>query len=126
MIQAIEAREIKRGVDLQEAEDKFKEDHKDEIEAALKYEQMELEKQEDDYGDEEVDEDDTGSGGKDKLPKEKPVMPVFNEDEFLEKWAEDNVEPQLPDEVIPDIDNDWVLLEEEEDALIQAYFAAKE
>lgn len=35
---AIEAREVKRGVDLQEAEDKYKEDHKDEIEAALKYE----------------------------------------------------------------------------------------
>lgn len=36
-----EAREVKRGVDLQEAEDKFKEDRKDEIEAFLKYEQME-------------------------------------------------------------------------------------
>eukprot|EP00347_Sterkiella_histriomuscorum_P009020 403342835 len=124
IIQAIEAREVKRGVDLQEAEDKFKEEHKDEIEAALKYEQMENEKQEDEYGDEEADEDDLAS--KDKMPKEKPVMPEFNADEFLEKWVEDNPEPVLTEEVISDIDNDWILQEEEEEALIQAYFAAKE
>jgi hypothetical protein len=53
-------------------------------------------------------------------------MPVFNLDEFLEKWVEDNPEPVLPEEIIPDIDNDWILAEEEEEALIQAYFAVKE
>ena len=53
-------------------------------------------------------------------------MPVFNADEFMEKWEEDNTVPDLPDEIISDIDNDWILEEEEEDALIQAYFAAKE
>lgn len=53
-------------------------------------------------------------------------MPVFNEEEFLEKWLEENPEPILPDEVVPDIDNDWILQEEEEEALIQAYFAQKE
>ena len=85
---------------------------------------MENEKQEDEYGDEEADEDDLAA--KDKMPKEKPVMPEFNADEFLEKWVEDNPEPVLTEEVISDIDNDWILQEEEEDALIQAYFAAKE
>lgn len=78
---------------------------------------MEQEKQEDDYGEEEADEDDANVS-KDKQPKEKPVMPVFDAAEFLEKWVEDNPEPQLPEDIIPDIDNDWILLEEEEDALI--------
>lgn len=53
-------------------------------------------------------------------------MPVFNQDEFLEKWVEDNPEHMLPEEVISDIDNDWVLSEEEEEALIAAYFGQKE
>lgn len=119
---AIQAREVKRGQDVQEAEDKFKEEHKDEIEAALRYEQMELERQEDEYGEEEEEEENP----KEKMPKEKPVMPVFNHDDFLEKWIEDNPEPQLPDEIVSDIDNDWVLTEEEEEALINGYFQAKQ
>lgn len=50
---AIEARLQKKGIDLQEAQDKFKEEHKDEIEAYIKFEQMEQQKQEDEYGEEE-------------------------------------------------------------------------
>lgn len=46
---------------------------------------MELEKANDEYG-EEDDEDE----GADKKSKEKPVMPEFNEEEFMEKWNEDN------------------------------------
>lgn len=44
------------GQDLQEAEDKFKEDHKDEIENVLKWEQSQAEKVEDEYGEEEDEE----------------------------------------------------------------------
>lgn len=50
-------------------------------------------------------------------------MPEFNEGEFLEKWEEDNPEPILPEDIVSDIDNDWILTEEEEESLIQAYFA---
>lgn len=70
---------------------------------------MEQEKQEDEYGEEEGDDEDGNSFAKDKMPKEKPVMPQFNLDEFMEKWVEENPEPQLPDEIVPDIDNDWIL-----------------
>jgi hypothetical protein len=52
-------------------------------------------------------------------------MPVFNMDDFLEKWVEDNPEPVLPDDVVPDVDNDWILAPEEEEALIASYFAQK-
>lgn len=50
-------------------------------------------------------------------------MPEFDEEEFLEKWEEENPEPLLPEEIISDIDNDWILAEEEEEALINAYFS---
>ncbi|CDW73780.1 UNKNOWN [Stylonychia lemnae] len=122
IMEAIDAREVKRGVDVQEAEDKFKEEHKDEIEAALKFEQLEQEKKDDEYG----EEDEGDDVEKERQPKEKPAMPVFNLDDFLEKWVEDNPEPVLPEDVLQDVDNDWVLQPEEEEALITAYFAQKE
>ena len=53
-------------------------------------------------------------------------MPEFNLDDFLEKWVEDNPEPILPEEVVPDVDNDWILQPEEEEALIASYFAQKQ
>jgi hypothetical protein len=49
-------------------------------------------------------------------------MPIFNVEEFLVKWNEDNPEILIPDEVIDDIDNDWQMNEEEEEALIASYF----
>lgn len=82
---------------------------------------MEQEKKEDEYGDEgEEDEQ------KEKLPLEKPILPVFNQEEYLTQWEIDNPEPELPGEVFPDVDNDWILTEEEEEAHLQAYFAGKE
>lgn len=58
ILDAIDARKLKLDAEIQEAAEKFKEDHKDEIEAAVKYEQMVQDKQEDEYGDEEEGEDD--------------------------------------------------------------------
>lgn len=46
------------------------------------------------YGNE--DEDDE----KDHKPKDKPVVPEFNEQEFLNKWNEDNPEIEIPEEAI--------------------------
>ncbi len=106
---------------MQEAEEKFKDEHKEDIEAALKAEQEELDKMNDEYGEEE-DEDEE----KEKKPKEKPVMPVFNLEEFLQKWDEDNPPLMVPDEILDEHDRDWVLTEEEEEQLLQQYFQAKE
>lgn len=45
-------------------------------------------------------------------------MPIFNKDEFMEKWEEENPPVAIPNEVIDDIDNDWKLTEEEEESLV--------
>ena len=120
-IESAEQREQRRVQELEQAHEKFKEDHREEIDAALRAEQEELNKQNDEYGEENADEEE-----KDQKPKEKPVMPVFEEEEFLTKWDEENPAIAIPDEVIDDIDNDWLLSEEQEDAFIAQYFANKE
>jgi hypothetical protein len=97
--------------DLADAQEKFKDEHKDEIEAVLKWEEEELSKVNDEYGEEEDDEETE----KEKKPKEKPVMPVFDEEEFLSKWVEDNPPIFIPDEIEEEKDNDWVISEEEEE-----------
>jgi hypothetical protein len=98
---------------LIEAEEKFKEDHRDEIEAAQKFEEAEQNAANDEYGQEGEDEDE-----QEKKPKERPEMPIFNIEDFLVKWNEDNPEIIIPNEVIDDLDNDWILSEEEEEHLI--------
>lgn len=75
----------------------------------------------DEYGDEE-DEDEE----KEKKPKEKPVLPVFNLEDFIMKWDEENPPIIIPDEIEDEFDRDWILSEEEEEQLIQQYFQAKE
>ena len=66
----------------------------------------------DDYGEEEEEEQEEAK------PKEKPIRPVFNEQEHLENWVAENPEIIIPDEVVDDIDNDWELNEEEEETMI--------
>ena len=44
----------------------------------------------------------------------------------MEKFDEENPEIEIPDEVVDDIDNDWVLSEEEEAQLVTDYWASKE
>ena len=78
---------------------------------------------EDEYGEEEEEELDEGGEPK---KKELPKMPVFDEEEFMEKWLNENPEVEIPIEMALEKDNDWVLGEEEEEALIQGYFSAKE
>jgi hypothetical protein len=85
------------------------EEHKEEIDAAYNYEQAEKNKINDEYGEENEDED------KDQKPKEKPVMPVFDTQEWLNKWLEENPVIEIPPYVIDDQDNDWILSEEEEE-----------
>ena len=119
LIAAEEEREKKRVKDLEDAEAKFMDDHRDEIEAVQKYEEMEKGKKDDDYGEEEDEE-------KEQVPKEKPVMPEFNKEEFLQKWEEENPPVIVPEPIEDDKDHDWYMTEEEEEQLIQQYFQSKE
>ena len=76
-----------------EAQERFKEEHKDEIEAVQKWEEDEKNKEENEYGKEDEDDD------AEQKPKEKPLMPEFNEEEFMTKWLEENPEIDIPEEV---------------------------
>ena len=53
-------------------------------------------------------------------------MPVFNTEEFLTKWEEENPAVVIPPEVVDDLDKDWILTEEEEEQIIAQYFSARE
>jgi hypothetical protein len=62
----------------------------------------------------------------DKKNKEKPTVPVFNKEEFLKKWLEDNPVIEIPAATEPENDADWVLTEEEEQAMITNYLSGKD
>ena len=72
-----------------------------------------------DYGDEE-----DGEGKEDeddKKPKDKPIVPIFNKDEFIKKWLEENPVIERPHEAGVEVDCDWILTAEEEQALVSAF-----
>lgn len=76
-------------------------------------------KAEQEYGEEEDDEDEEAEN------KEPPTMPEFNQQEMEDKFDDEFNEIEIPGEVVDEIDNDWVLPEEEWDTLINNYNAAK-
>lgn len=49
-------------------------------------------------------------------------MPVFNKPEFEAKWLTDNPPIEIPEQIYDDVDNDWVLSQNEIDYHINAYF----
>ncbi len=99
---------------MTDAEVKFLEDKKEEIEAFQKWEaeraigQGTIESAENNEGNEEAN--------------AYPQMPVFNKDEWEVQWHLDNPEIVIPEPIIEDKDNDWYMNREEEDLLIQQYF----
>ena len=52
-------------------------------------------------------------------------MPVFNKEEFLKKWLEENPVIDIPPEYVPEVDADWTLTEEEEQTIINTFNASK-
>ena len=52
-------------------------------------------------------------------------MPEFNKEEMEEKFDDEFPEIEIPEEVIDEIDNDWVMPEEEWDTLIANYYTNK-
>lgn len=71
------------------------------------------------YGEELDDEDEEAQN------LEPPALPEFNAEEVLERFDEEFQEIEIPEEVEDEIDNDWVLAEEEWEALLNQYTAAK-
>ena len=57
---------------------------------------------------------------------EAPTKPVWDPKDSFNDFDEANPEIEIPVEVVPHIDSDWPMEEEEENALVDAYWAAKE
>jgi len=48
-----------------------------------------------------------------------PQLKEFNERYFLFNWDEENEKVEIPNEVVDDVDNDWVLTKELKDEMIE-------
>ena len=105
-----QARTQKLEVDIVEAENKYNEDHKEDMEAYLQYQQRSNRDKNDDDEEEE---------GTEREPA--PVMPVFNKEEFLAKWLSENPPIVIPDEPVEEVDNDWIMTPAEQDAIVNSY-----
>lgn len=108
--EALEKKEAERlarmDIEIQEAEAKFAEEHKEEIDAAAKWEsEQNNQNVEDEYGEEDDEEEKVKE--EEVKPKEKPVVPVFNREEFLKKWLEENPKIEIPEEGNEEVDSDW-------------------
>ena len=95
-------------VELVEAEVKFKEDNKDEIEAYQNYQQKSNRESEGDQDE---------SAEKEAAP----VLPVFNKEAFLTNWLNLNPPFIIPDEPIEELDNDWIMTQSELDYNVNTY-----
>ena len=101
--------------DFEEHKNKFLDDNREEIERYNEYKA----KQEgggEEYGDEDEDEGEAKE-------EAAPTLPVFNEAEFLESWDAENPDIIIQDSTEDDIDNDWVLTEEEVEEQRAAYWS---
>ena len=112
-------READREAFLLEQENLFNEQNKDDIEIYMKWkeDQDRLAKQE--YGEEVGSEEEVEE-------KEPPVLPEFDKREMEEKFDYENEPIIIPPDTEPDINNDWVLDEDQEAELVNAFSAAKE
>ena len=115
---------------MSEAEGKFNEEHKEEIDAVQRWEADQAAKANggagaEEYGEEDDDDEGNTSAVKTARDEVKPEMPVFKRDEFLKRWLEDNPVVEIPAEQSPENDTDWVLSEEEEQALIAGFSKAQ-
>lgn len=97
----------------------FLEEKKEEIKEYEEYTKA----QEDGFDDYEEENDDEEEGGK---GKQVPTMPVFNEEQFLAEWDAENPEIIIGDEPKDQIDNDWVLTEEEMAENIKKYMGPED
>jgi hypothetical protein len=78
---------------------------------------------EDEYGEEDEDED---RRAVEEKPQERPTVPEFNKEDFLKGWLEENPVIEIPSEEELAPEADWILNEEEEQAILAAYIAGKD
>ena len=119
-LEAKEKREADRTARLEEEEAVFNEANKDAIEEYNRYKEEQERLANQDYGEEAGSEDE-----EDKANIEPPELPVFDRKEAEEKFDDENPEIIIPPEIVDDIDNDWQLDEEEREAIITQFLAAK-
>ena len=102
-------RKERMDVEVVEAEVKFKEDNREEIEAYNNYQQKS--QREPEGGDQDESAENNTA----------PVLPVFNKETFLTNWLNINPPIIIPDEPIEEIDNDWIMSQSELDYNINTY-----
>ncbi len=102
-------RKERMDIEVVEAEAKFREDNKDEIEAYNQYQQKSQRESE--------------GGEQDESAENQtiPILPVFNKDAFLANWLNANPPIIIPDEPIEEIDNDWKMTQSELDYHVNTY-----
>jgi len=102
LIQKEKERQIRLEQELLEAEQKFNEEHKDEIDAVHKWESDQAAKANgggaEEYGDEDDDDEGNTSAVKTAREEVKPEMPIFKKDDFLKRWVEENPVIEIPPE----------------------------
>jgi hypothetical protein len=96
-------------VELVEAEVKFKEDNREEIEAYNNYQQK---------SNRESEGGDQDESAEKEVP---PVLPIFNKEAFLTNWLNLNPPIIIPDEPIEEFDNDWIMSQAELDYNVNSY-----
>ena len=78
---------------------------------------------EDEYGEEDEEDEKPAKEEESARPKEKPAVPVFNKEEFLKKWLDENPKIEIPEEGADEDDVDWSIAPEELNTLLQAFLA---
>ena len=106
---------------LADKEAEFIENNKEDIETYNKWQEEQQRLAEQDYGEEAGSEDE-----EDKANQEPPVLPVFNREEAEEKFDDENAPIDIPEEQEDDINNDWLLTEDEEAQLIESFNGSKD
>jgi len=91
---------------LQEAEENFKNENREQIEAYDTYIADKATRDSQEYG-EELDEEEEA-----KLNADPPEMPKFESDEAQDKFDNEFEPVEIPANVSDDVDNDWILDEE--------------
>lgn len=114
-----EQRETIKTDRLAEEEEKFKGDHKEEIDAHDKWKEDKNQRESKEYGDE-MDEEDEA-----RMNAGPPPLPVFDMEEALARFDDEVPVIVIPDEVQEDTDNDWALDEDAMAEIVAAYWVQR-
>lgn len=114
--EAKEKRAADREQFLIDKENEFNEANKEDIDAYRAWEEEQNRLAEQEYGEEKGSEDEDADN-----QKEPPVLPEFDKKEMEEKFDEENPEVEIPPDAEDDINNDWLLDEDEALAEIEKF-----